>query len=88
MAMKFELVTPEALVVSLEDVTYVKAPGIEGSFGVMVNRAPFVSTLQEGGKVTITRSSNKQTSYIVKGGFAEVNKDGVTILAEGVEKGE
>lgn len=81
--MKFELVTPEKLVLSC-DAKYVQAPGVEGDFGVLVGHAPVVSTLRNGGELIVTQADDTVTSYILTGGFAEVNPQGVTILAEGI----
>ncbi|MFN8702296.1 MAG: F0F1 ATP synthase subunit epsilon, partial [Rhodospirillales bacterium] len=44
---KFELVSPERLVLS-EDVDMVVVPGGEGDFGVLKGHAPVVSTLRFG----------------------------------------
>ena len=44
-AFKFELVSPERLLVS-EEVQYVVIPGAEGEMTVMVNHAPVMSTIK------------------------------------------
>jgi F-type H+-transporting ATPase subunit epsilon len=44
---KFELVSPERLLVS-EDVEMVVVPGSEGDFGVLKGHAPVISTLRTG----------------------------------------
>jgi F-type H+-transporting ATPase subunit epsilon len=79
----FELVTPEKLVRN-EDVYMVVVPGTEGDFGVLQGHAPVMSTVRDG---TIQiYASEKATPEVVaiKGGFAEVNARGLTILAEQV----
>ncbi len=81
--MKFELVTPEKLVLSCE-AKYVQAPGTEGDFGVLDGHAPVVSTLRNGGVLTVTKADGGMTSYTLTGGFAEVNPESVIILAEGL----
>lgn len=81
--MKFELVTPEKLIKSCE-AEYIQAPGSEGDFGVMDGHAPFVTTLRSGGELSVTEVGGAVTSYIVTGGFAEVNAKSVTVLAEGL----
>lgn len=75
----FELVSPERLLISgqADEVT---APGVEGEFTVLVNHAPFITVLKPG-IVTVKSGGNTQRLY-VRGGFAEVNPEGLTILAD------
>ena len=49
---KFELVSPERLLVS-QDVTAVVVPGTDGEMTVMANHAPVMTTVQPG-VVTVT----------------------------------
>ncbi|MEG8052530.1 ATP synthase F1 subunit epsilon [Sphingomonas aerolata] len=77
----FELVTPEKLVRS-EEVYMVVVPGTEGDFGVLEGHAPFMSTVRDG-SVQVYRTQNGTSETIaIRGGFAEVNAKGPTILAE------
>ena len=76
----FELVSPERLVLS-EDVIDVVVPGAEGFFDVYKDHAPFVSTLAPG-VLTANLPSGASQRVFVRGGFAEVNPDGLTVLAE------
>jgi F-type H+-transporting ATPase subunit epsilon len=48
---------------------------------VLVNHAPVLSTLKPG-VVTVTDESGNAERIFVRGGFAEVNPAGLTILAE------
>ena len=83
MALQFELVTPQKLVRS-EAVHMVVVPGSEGEFGVLEGHAPLMSTMRDG-MVSIYKSEGAQPEVIaVEGGFAEVNEQGLTILAEHV----
>ena len=75
----FELVSPSRLVFSGE-VEQVDVPGAEGDFGVLPGHAPFISMLRPG--ILTIRNGNDAKSYFVRGGFAEVNPDGLTVLAE------
>jgi F-type H+-transporting ATPase subunit epsilon len=75
----FELVSPTRLVFSGE-VEQVDVPGSEGDFGVLAGHAPFVSTLRPG-ILTIKDAGGAKRLY-VRGGFAEVNPKGLTVLAE------
>ncbi|HTM96836.1 MAG TPA: ATP synthase F1 subunit epsilon [Croceibacterium sp.] len=84
MALKFELVTPEKLVRS-EEVHMVVVPGTEGDFGVLEGHAPVMSTIRDGA-VQVYRTEGAAPEEIqVRGGFAEVGENGLTILAERVE---
>ena len=78
--LKFELVSPEKLLMS-EDVTSVVIPGAEGDFGVFANHAPVLSTMRPG-IVDITMQDGSNERIFVRGGFAEVNPKGLTVLAE------
>ncbi len=84
MALHFELVTPAKLVRS-EDVHMVVVPGAEGGFGVLDGHAPFMSTIRDG-EVQIYKTEGGSPETIeVRGGFAEVGENGLTVLAEHVE---
>ncbi len=76
----FELVSPERLLFQGE-VESVVVPGTEGEFTVLKDHAPFMSTLKPG-LVTIEEGSAKRSQLFVRGGFADVNPAGLTILAE------
>jgi F-type H+-transporting ATPase subunit epsilon len=78
--MKFELVSPERLLLSAE-VQQVTVPGTEGLFTVLPNHAPVLSTLRPGVVEVITEEGSRQRIF-VRGGFAEVNNLGLTVLAE------
>jgi F-type H+-transporting ATPase subunit epsilon len=69
--LNFSLVAPEREIFA-GSVDQVDAPGVEGDFGVLPGHAPFV-TVYEG-------AARRQ--FMVKGGFADVNAQGLSILAE------
>ncbi len=77
---KFELVSPERLVLS-EDVDMVVVPGSEGDFGVLAGHSPVVSTLRFG-TIEVHDNGAIKDRIFVAGGFAEVTPEGVTVLAE------
>ena len=77
--LNFSLVAPEREVFA-GSVDQVDAPGVEGDFGVLQDHAPFMTALREG-LVTVYNNGAK-TQYDVYGGFADVNGEGLTILAE------
>jgi F-type H+-transporting ATPase subunit epsilon len=79
-AFHFELVSPEKLLFS-GDVESVVAPGAEGQFTVLKDHAPVMTTLKAG-VVTVAGGDGKVEKLFVRGGFADVNGGGFTILAE------
>ncbi|HKD58796.1 MAG TPA: F0F1 ATP synthase subunit epsilon [Hyphomicrobiaceae bacterium] len=77
---KFELVTPERMALS-QDATQVVVPGLEGDFAVLPGHAPVISALRPG-VVVVTLPDASRTRIFVKGGFAEVDPQHLTVLAE------
>jgi F-type H+-transporting ATPase subunit epsilon len=77
---QFELVSPEQLLLS-EAVTAVNVPGAEGYFTVMAHHAPVMTTLKPGVVVATLEGGAEQRIFVL-GGFADVNENGFTLLAE------
>jgi F-type H+-transporting ATPase subunit epsilon len=77
---KFELVTPERMALS-QDATQVVVPGLEGDFTVLPGHAPVISALRPG-VVDVTLPDASKARIFVKGGFAEVDPQQLTVLAE------
>jgi F-type H+-transporting ATPase subunit epsilon len=77
---KFELVTPERMLLS-EDATQVVVPGMEGEFTVFAGHAPVVSALRPG-VLDATLGDARRVRVFVKGGFAEADADRLVVLAE------
>lgn len=65
-------------------VKHLRAPGIEGDFGVLPGHTPFMTSLKVG--VLVLDTMSEQVYWSISGGFAEVLGDRVTILAETAEK--
>lgn len=78
---RFELVAPERLVMS-DDVVQVDVPGSEGDFGVLIHHAPMIATLRPGVLVVYRGEGQGKLEVFVRGGFAEVRPDSLTVLAE------
>ena len=76
------VVTPSS---NLEEmvVSYVRCPGLDGSFGIMANHQEGIFSLDIGEIMIKTKSETKYLS--TSGGFAEIVNDGVSILVETVE---
>ena len=77
-----DIVTPTR---DLEEmvVSYVRCPGLDGSFGIMANHQEGIFSLDIGEIMVKTESETKYLS--TSGGFAEIVNDGVSILVETVE---
>lgn len=82
MAKSFKLiiVTPEKKIYDGE-VTSVIAPGDLGYLGVLADHAPLITSLKQG-NLEITDSSGAKDTMVITGGFMEVVKNTVTILAD------
>lgn len=76
---KFELVSPERILISGE-AEQVIVPGMEGQFTVFAGHAPVISTLRPG--VLDAQVDGSRRRVFVRGGFAEVEPDHVTVLAQ------
>lgn len=77
---KFELVSPEKLLLSL-DAEMVVVPGEAGDFGVLPGHSPLISTIRNG-VIEVTVNGQVSERIFVAGGFAEVANDKLTVLAE------
>lgn len=79
----FALISPERVLFSGQ-VDQVDLPGEEGDLGILPNHAPLMTVLRTG--VLTTYIQSQKTVYFVQGGFADVNADGLTVLAEKVHE--
>lgn len=78
--MQFDLVSPERRLASVR-ANEVRIPGAEGDMTAMPDHAPLITTLRPG--VLTVVAADSTTKYVVTGGFAEINAESVTVLAEG-----
>ena len=78
--MHLEIVTPEKHLYSGE-VNSAKFPGADGSFGVLNDHAPLISTLLEG-EIKIVEENNNEKFFVIKGGVVEVLNNRIIVLAE------
>ena len=76
----FALVSP-ARELFASEVDHVIAPGIEGEFGVLANHAPFMTILKDG-IVKVLCHNEEDKNFFLRGGFADVTHEGLTVLAE------
>ncbi|MGG1314781.1 MULTISPECIES: F0F1 ATP synthase subunit epsilon [Cohnella] len=82
--LRLDIVTPERKIYE-QDVDMVIVQGVEGELGILPNHIPLVSPL----KIAVARvkKGNQEEWIAVHGGFVEVRKDKVVILAEAAEVG-
>lgn len=82
-----KVVTPDGEVWSGDAVSVV-VPGLDGYFGVWAGHMPLLAGMDTGSLMIKTPGEHIISLVAVNGGFVEVNKDGVTVLAESAELGE
>jgi F-type H+-transporting ATPase subunit epsilon len=78
-----EIVTPERKVYA-EQANMIIARGVSGELGILPNHIPLVTPLKIA-PITVKRQGQKDQVIAVNGGFMEVRKDKVVILAESAE---
>lgn len=83
---RFEIVTPERVVLK-EEVTQVTAPTRSGEITVLPGHIPLVASLQPG-VIEVKRADGALEVISVSGGFIEVLRDKVVILADTAERAE
>jgi F-type H+-transporting ATPase subunit epsilon len=79
-----EVVTGERVVYEATDVDMVVAPGSEGSLGILPGHAQLISLLTNG-ELRVKKGSEEE-SLVVFGGFVEVTKNKVIVLADTAER--
>lgn len=77
--MKLEIITPEKRLFDGK-VKLVKVPGASGSFEILNNHAPIISTLTKGTIKVITETDQKELIEI-ESGIVEVKANNISILA-------
>lgn len=77
--MQFDLVSPERSLASLQ-VSAVQIPGADGDMTAMPDHAPTITTLRPG--ILKVEAPEGTSEYLVTGGFAQINADAMSVLAE------
>jgi ATP synthase, F1 epsilon subunit (delta in mitochondria) len=78
-----EIVTPERKVYE-QEVKMVSVKGEEGELGILPNHIPLVTPLRIA-PVIVKKDGGGTEKFAVSGGFIEIRKDKVVILAESAE---
>ena len=84
--LNLEIITPSKQAFSGK-VKSITIPGTAGSFQVLFNHAPLLSTF-EIGKVKIENLEGKETEFATSGGTVEVTENKILILADSLETKE
>ena len=80
---QLEIVTP-IRVLDEGQASYVRCPGIDGSFGIMANHLEGIIAL-DAGEIKVTKDG--QDEFLsTSGGYAEIMEDRLELLVESVEK--
>lgn len=80
--MKIEIITPDRNIYSGE-VRSVRVPGRKGSFQVLKDHAPIISTL-DAGSVIMADDQGVEIRYEITGGVIEVKRNRIILLADSV----
>ena len=78
--MLLEIIAPDQNLYSGE-VDLVQVPGSKGSFQILRNHAPLISTLEQG-RIKIVDVKGGTTFFEVNGGVIEVKNNKIIVLAE------
>ncbi len=78
--MKLEVITPDKKIYE-GDIRSIRVPGKKGSFQVLKDHAPIISTL-ENGPVFIIDQNGRETNLEINGGVIEVKMNRIILLAE------
>lgn len=78
--LRLKIVSPERIEFEGE-VTSVKVPGMAGSFEILTDHAPIISSL-ETGVAEYTDVSGQKNTLNILGGFVEVQKNEVSLCVE------
>jgi F-type H+-transporting ATPase subunit epsilon len=80
--MRIEILTPDKKIYEGE-IKSVRVPGKKGSFQVLKDHAPIISTLDKG-SVRMVDQENTEIIYNISGGVIEVKANKIILLADSV----
>jgi F-type H+-transporting ATPase subunit epsilon len=81
--MKIEIITPDKKIFEGE-IKSVRVPGKKGSFQVLKDHAPIISTL-ENGLVRMVDQEEREITYEITGGVIEVKSNKIILLADSIK---
>ena len=80
--LNLEIITPEKPIFK-DQIEAVTIPGTLGSFQILKNHSPLISTFEIG--IIKVKKDSAETYYSTSGGTVEVNKNQVLVLADSIE---
>jgi F-type H+-transporting ATPase subunit epsilon len=81
--LNLEIITPEKPIFK-DQIEAVTIPGTLGSFQILKNHAPLISTFEIG--IIKVKKDSAETYYSTSGGTVEVNRNNILVLADSIEK--
>ena len=81
--MKIEIITPDKKIFDGE-IKSIRVPGKKGSFQVLKDHAPIISTLEKGSVIMVDQGGT-ETIYEIRGGVIEVKANKIILLADSVK---
>jgi F-type H+-transporting ATPase subunit epsilon len=82
--MRIDIITPDRKIYE-GDIRSVRVPGKKGSFQVLKDHAPIISTL-DSGNVFIVDENGTETIFEISGGVIEVKSNRIILLADSVKQ--
>jgi len=80
--MFLEIITPDKSIFSGR-VKLIRLPGTKGTFEILNQHAPIISTLEKG-KIKVLDENDQELFFEINGGVVENKDDKIVILAESV----
>jgi F-type H+-transporting ATPase subunit epsilon len=81
--LNLEIITPEKPIFR-DQIEAVTIPGTQGSFQILKDHAPIISSFEIG--IIKVKKASAETFYTTAGGTVEVSKNNVLVLADSIEK--
>jgi F-type H+-transporting ATPase subunit epsilon len=82
--MRIDIITPDRKIYE-GDIRSVRVPGKKGSFQVLKDHAPIISTL-DSGPVFVVDENGTETIFEISGGVIEVKSNRIILLADSVKQ--
>ena len=81
---QLDIVTPEKKIYS-GLVNSFQAPGSTGSFQILYNHAPLITTLGRG-RIKVETAEGEELNYSIEGGVVEVLRNTTNVLVERIDE--
>ena len=81
---QLDIITPTSIL-NEGQVEYLRAPSIDGLFGVQSHHVSSIITIDVG-EVKVVKNGGEELYFSTAGGFADIKPEGVVLLVENIEK--